>query len=215
MKDVTTYVGIDAHKKDLFIAMLVGTQATPVTWTVANEPHAIRRLVRKLEREAPGPVRSCYEAGPCGYALQRRMTTTRVVCQVIAPALIPRKPGERIKTNPRDARKLAELLRAGLLTPALLARFRREAAVLSRLDHPGIARFVETGLLEAPGGLQPYFAMELVDGADLRAWAAHPRTEEERLELGLGQFRGRLGGLGRGRSRTRPGRAARVRANLR
>jgi len=116
MKDVTTYVGIDAHKKDLFIAMLVGTQATPLTWTVANEPNAIRRLVRKLEREAPGPVRSCYEAGPCGYALQRRMTTTRVVCQVIAPALIPRKPGERIKTNPRDARKLAELLRAGLLT---------------------------------------------------------------------------------------------------
>ena len=60
MKDVTTYVGIDAHKKDLFIAMLVGTQATPVTWTVANGPNAIRRLVRKLEWEAPGPVRSCY-----------------------------------------------------------------------------------------------------------------------------------------------------------
>ena len=116
MNDVITYVGIDAHKKDLYIAMLVGTQATPVTWTVANEPNAIRRLGRKLEREAPGPVRVCYEAGPCGYALQRRMTTTRVACQVIAPALIPRKPGERIKTNPRDARKLAELLRAGLLT---------------------------------------------------------------------------------------------------
>ena len=58
----------------------------------------------------------CYEAGPCGYALQRQMTTTRVACQVIAPALIPRKPGERIKTNRRDARKLAELFRAGLLT---------------------------------------------------------------------------------------------------
>ncbi|HYT69413.1 MAG TPA: hypothetical protein VEL51_23545 [Vicinamibacterales bacterium] len=56
MKQVTTYVGIDPHKKDLFIAMLVGTQATPVTWTVANEPNAIRRLVRKLEREAPGPM---------------------------------------------------------------------------------------------------------------------------------------------------------------
>src|SRR6266852_2426228 len=127
MKDVTTYVGIDAHKKDLFIAMLVGTQATPLTWTVANEPNAIRRLVRKLEREAPGPVRSCYEAGPCGYTLQRRMTTTRVVCQVIAPALIPRKPGERIKTNPRDVRKLAELLRAGLLTGVQLPTPEEEA----------------------------------------------------------------------------------------
>jgi transposase len=116
VKNITTYVGIDAHKKDLFIAMLVGSQATPVTWTVPNEPTAIRRLSRKLEREAPGPVRACYEAGPCGYALQRQMTTSRVTCQVIAPGLIPRKPGERIKTNRRDARKLAELLRAGLLT---------------------------------------------------------------------------------------------------
>lgn len=116
MKQVTTYVGIDAHKKDLFIAMLIGTQTTPVTWQLANEPQAVRRLVRKLEREAPGPVQMCYEAGPCGYALQRQVTTARVTCQVIAPALIPRKPGERIKTNRRDARRLAELLRAGLLT---------------------------------------------------------------------------------------------------
>jgi len=116
MNEITTYVGIDAHKKDLVLAMLVGSEATPVTWTVANEPNAIRRLVRKLEREAPGPVRACYEAGPCGYALQRQMTTARVSCQVIAPALIPRKPRERVKTNRRDACKLVELLRAGLLT---------------------------------------------------------------------------------------------------
>ena len=116
MEQVTTYVGIDAHKKDLFIAMLIGTRRTPVTWQLANEPNAVRRLVRKLEREGPGPVQACYEAGPCGYALQRQMTTPRVSCQVIAPAFIPRKPGERIKTNRRDARKLGELLRAGLLT---------------------------------------------------------------------------------------------------
>src|SRR6478609_4815872 len=109
MKQITTYVGIDAHKKELFVAMLIGTAAAPVAWQLANEPGAVRRLVRKLEREAPGPVRVFYEAGPCGYALQRQMTTARVACQVIAPALIPRKPGERIKTNPRDARKLAEL----------------------------------------------------------------------------------------------------------
>ena len=56
MKNVTTYVGIDAHKKDLFVAMLIGHEKTPVTWQLANEPQAVRRLVRKLEREAPGPV---------------------------------------------------------------------------------------------------------------------------------------------------------------
>ena len=64
MKNVTTYIGVDAHKKDLFIAMLVGDQATPVTWQLPNEPNAVRRLVRKLEREAPGPVRMCYETKP-------------------------------------------------------------------------------------------------------------------------------------------------------
>jgi transposase len=116
MHEVITYVGIDAHKKDLVLTMLVGPATTGVTWQVANEPGAIRRLRRKLEREAPGPVRCCYEAGPCGYALQRQLASPRVACQVIAPALMPRKPGERIKTDRRDARKLAELLRAGLLT---------------------------------------------------------------------------------------------------
>ena len=116
MNEVITYVGIDAHKKDLFVAMLIGKEPKPVTWQLANEPNAVRRLVRKLEREAPGPVRVFYEAGPCGYALQRQMTTGQVTCEVIAPALIPRKPGDRVKTNRRDARKLVELGRAGLLT---------------------------------------------------------------------------------------------------
>jgi transposase len=116
VKQVTTYVGIDAHKKDLFVAMLIGHAPTPVTWQLANEPQAVRRLARKLEREAPGAVQVFYEAGPCGYALQRQITTTRVRCDVVAPALIPRKPGERVKTNRRDARKLVELGRAGLLT---------------------------------------------------------------------------------------------------
>lgn len=116
MNEVITYVGIDVHKRDLHVAMLIGRAATPVTWTVANEPKAIQRLHRKLERDAPGPVQVCYEAGPCGYALQRQLTRGRVTCVVIAPALMPRKPGDRIKTDKRDARKLAELLRAGLLT---------------------------------------------------------------------------------------------------
>jgi len=116
MKQVTTYVGIDAHKKDLFVAMLTGPNPKPVTWQLPNEPTAVRRLVRKLEREAPGPVRVFYEAGPCGYALQRQVTTSQIRCDVVAPALIPRKPGERVKTNRRDACKLAELGRAGLLT---------------------------------------------------------------------------------------------------
>ena len=116
MTEIITYVGIDAHQRTLHVARLIGTQPEPVQWTVANEPKAVARLRRQLERDAAGLVRVCYEAGPCGYALQRQLTHGRVQCVVIAPALMPRKPGDRIKTDPRDARKLAELFRAGLLT---------------------------------------------------------------------------------------------------
>lgn len=112
-----TFVGMDAHKKAINVAMLVPGKNQPVEWQVANEPAAIRRLAKKLEREGAGEVRCCYEAGPCGYALQRELHRAGgVVCEVVAPSLIPVKPGERIKTDRRDARKLAELFRAGLLT---------------------------------------------------------------------------------------------------
>ena len=115
MKEVTTYVGIDAHKKDLFVAMLIGRRDD--AGDVARSPTSRMRCggwCGSSSARRRDPCSVCYEAGPCGYALQRQMTTTRVSCQVIAPALIPRKPGERVKTNRRDARKLAELWRAGL-----------------------------------------------------------------------------------------------------
>jgi hypothetical protein len=66
MKHVTTYVGIDAHKKDLFVAMLIGNEKTPVTWQLANEPRALHRLVRKLERETPGRSASSTRPGRVG-----------------------------------------------------------------------------------------------------------------------------------------------------
>src|SRR5438067_11040878 len=70
MKHVTPYVGIDAHKKDLFIAMLIGHEATPVTWTVPNEPNAVRRFVRRLERDAPRPGFVARPHGSCSVALE-------------------------------------------------------------------------------------------------------------------------------------------------
>jgi transposase len=118
MSKDTTWVGMDAHKEAINVAVLSTPERQPQEWIMENTPAAIRRLVKKLLREAAGSeVRCCYEAGPCGYALQRQIEAAGGVrCAVIAPALIPRKPGERIKTDRRDARKLAELLRAGLLT---------------------------------------------------------------------------------------------------
>jgi hypothetical protein len=171
MENGITYVGVDAHKKDLVVAMLVGDQTTPVTWQVVNEPHAVRRFVRKLEREAPGPVRMCYEAGPGGYALQRQVTTPRVRCQVIAPALIPRKPGEHIKTNRRDARQAVGVAARRVVDRCVRRRSRRKRSVTwSRAMMHGrralaIARVTAAPCLHYPGA--PTRAH--------RQWIARPR----------------------------------------
>jgi len=116
MQEAITWVGIDAHKKDLHFA--VAESGEWREWKIANDPKAIRRVARKLVKQAPGEVRCCYEAGPTGFALKRQMEAAapELVCEVIAPSLIPVKSGERVKTDRRDARKLATYLEAGLLT---------------------------------------------------------------------------------------------------
>ena len=116
MEKGITFVGQDAHKVMIKVSMLLPEETKPLEWEVPNEVGAVRRMVRKVQRQAPGEVRFCYEAGPCGYALQRWIQDAGASCVVVAPSLIPRKPGDRIKTDRRDARKLAELYRAGLLT---------------------------------------------------------------------------------------------------
>ena len=112
-----TWVGLDAHKNSIKVAALVPGQAEPVEWTEVTTVEAIRRLARRLQRLTPeGEVRCCYEAGPTGYALQRQLRAGGVACTVIAPSLVPVKTGVRIKTDRRDARRLAECLRNGDLT---------------------------------------------------------------------------------------------------
>ena len=104
----TTDVGMDTSKKSIQVAMLLPGRREPVEWELANEPQAVKRLAKRLLREAVGELRVCYEAGPCGYTLQRQLRAAGVESIVVAPSLIPVKPGERIKTNRRDARKLAQ-----------------------------------------------------------------------------------------------------------
>ena len=112
----TTYVGMDAHAASIRVAVLRPGAELADEWQLVNEPCGVKRLARRLTRMATGPVMACYEAGPCGFALQRQLQAEGLRCQVIAPALIPRRPGDRVKTDRRDARQLAELLRAELLT---------------------------------------------------------------------------------------------------
>lgn len=118
MDNSTTYVALDAHKKEHKVAMLAPGSDIAEEWVVKNQPQEIKRMVKRIRRRSSGPIVFCYEAGVCGFALQRQIASIaeNIKCQVIAPSLIPVKPGERIKTDRRDARKLVQLLCAGLLT---------------------------------------------------------------------------------------------------
>ena len=108
-------VGLDVHAETIAIAVAESGGEVRSLGTIPNRLEAIRRLVHKL-----GPVnelRVCYEAGPTGYALYWQLTALGVHCDVVAPTLVPVKAGDRVKTDRRDALKLARSYRAGDLTP--------------------------------------------------------------------------------------------------
>jgi transposase len=114
MGEGTTFVAIDDSKRKLVVGILRPGSEEPELREIPNEARLLRRVFERLTCE--GPVRACYEAGVSGYDLYRQLTTLGVPCDVVAPALTPRRPGQRIKTDRRDARKLVRLFRAGELT---------------------------------------------------------------------------------------------------
>jgi len=89
--------------------------------TISNDLHALEKLFARLRKAHPGAkLETCYEAGPCGFGIARRFAQLGVPCQVVAPSLIPKRSGDRVKTDKRDAVKLARLHRAGELTPVYI-----------------------------------------------------------------------------------------------
>lgn len=116
MNDTTVFVGLDVHKDSITAACVDALYDAPVIdlGTVGTQQYAIDRLLKKLSGR--GRLKLVYEAGPCGFWLHRYLTDKRLECVVAAPSLIPRKPGDRIKTDRRDARNLALALRAGTLS---------------------------------------------------------------------------------------------------
>ncbi len=110
------FVGLDVHQATISVAVAEeGQGATRFVATIPNEPRAVRQLLRRLG--SARQLRCGYEAGPCGFAPYRQLTDWGISCQVVAPAELPRKAGDRVKTDRRDALKLALGLRAGALTP--------------------------------------------------------------------------------------------------
>ena len=109
------YVGLDVHKKDIRVAVFKGWGSEPeIERDLVNQPAKITKFFEKLKSQ--GSVQACYEAGCVGFETYRLLKSLGVECMVVAPGLVPRKPGERIRTDRRDARKLGRNLRNGEVT---------------------------------------------------------------------------------------------------
>src|SRR6266404_3567341 len=138
MADRITYVGLDVHKDSIVVAVAAGGLRGEVReyGRIANTSTALDRLLRKLCGDGMR-LRFCYEAGPCGYGIQRRLSTRGHECVVVAPSLIPKRAGDRVKTDRRDAASLARLHRAGELPAGWVPDAAHEAMrdlVRARLD---------------------------------------------------------------------------------
>jgi len=127
-KTTTFFVGLDVHKDSIAVAHAEAQRTDPPHFvgTIGTRQADIDKLIRRLQSKAAHPV-FVYEAGPCGYGLQRYLTRKGFECQVVAPSLIPKRPGDKVKTDRRDATELARLFRSGDLTPVYVPSVEDEA----------------------------------------------------------------------------------------
>jgi transposase len=119
------FVGLDVHADTIAVAVAEPDGEVRSLGVIPNRSASIQKLVRKLG--PPTQLRACYEAGPTGYVVYWQLAALDVACQVVAPTLVPVKPGDRVKTDRRDALKLARSYRAGDLTPVWVPDAAHEA----------------------------------------------------------------------------------------
>jgi len=137
MKQIRSFVGMDVHKATISISVAEDGRSGTVRFigVIPNTPEAVQKMAKQLARH--GELDFCYEASGCGYGIHRQLTGLGHKCTVAAPSMIPRKPGERIKTDRRDSEKLAILHRHGDLTPVWVPDTTHEALrdlVRARVD---------------------------------------------------------------------------------
>ncbi|MCY4304200.1 MAG: transposase, partial [Aestuariivita sp.] len=127
MSEYKAYVGLDVHQDTIAVA-IARPGRMPPEWcgTIANCRSALQRLIVRLTPQG-GKLSVCDEAGPCGYGVYREITERGHHCDVVAPGLVPRGATDRVKTDRRDALKLARLHRAGELTPVWVPSPEQEA----------------------------------------------------------------------------------------
>jgi len=114
MTEKLRFLGMDVHAETIAVAVAEPSGEVRSLGTIANREDSIRKFIRKLG--SPEQLRACYEAGPTGFVLYWQLTQLGVKCDVVAPSLVPKKPGDKVKTDRRDALKLARSHRSGDLT---------------------------------------------------------------------------------------------------
>lgn len=115
MKHPTRWVALDVHAETIAVAVAEKDGTIRSLGNIPNRMESLRKLVKKLG--TPSELKACYEAGPTGYVVYWQLAQLGVACDVVAPTLVPTKPGDRVKTDRRDAEKLARCFRSGDLTP--------------------------------------------------------------------------------------------------
>ena len=187
MSQTIRFVGLDVHAATIAVAVAEPEGEVRSLGIIPNTPEAIRRVVKKLGPAAK--LRACYEAGPTGYVLYWQLTQLGVHCDVVAPTLVPIKAGDRVKTDRRDAMKLARSYRSGDLTAvwvpdaaheALRDLVRaREAAKRDQLRaRHRLGQFLLRHGRRLPAGVKPW-------GAKHRGWLQTVRFAQPAQEATL------------------------------
>lgn len=189
------FVGLDVHKETIAIAVADrGREAPRSLGVIRNDLDELRKMLRRLG--PPASLQVCYEAGPCGYVVYRFLQQLKIECTIVAPSLIPRKPGDRIKTDRRDALALARLLRSGELTAtwvpdpqheALRDLVRaREDAVEDRLRaRHRLGKFLLRLGIAPPAGVRAWTVRH-------RQWLDNLRWQNRAQELVFSEYRHNL-----------------------
>jgi transposase len=113
LKRKIIYIGLDVHKETIAVALAMEGQEPKFLKTISHDLHAVEKLVHELREKNKYHLKVCYEAGPTGFVLARRLLAWGVECIVVSPSKIPKGSGDQVKTDKRDAIKLARCLRAG------------------------------------------------------------------------------------------------------
>ena len=191
MKKLIRFVGLDVHAETIAVAVAEPDGTVRSLGRIPNRPEAVRKLLKRLG--AAESLRVCYEAGPCGYVLYWQLTKLGVHCEVIAPTLIPTKAGDRVKTDRRDAEKLARCYRSGDLTAVWVPDAEHEALrdlvrarEAAKKDQLRVRNRLRKFLLRH--GLQPASEMKAWS-SQYRLWLQSLRFEHKALEATFLDYR--------------------------